>query len=503
MGVVDPESPRSSETALSRRALITGAGVVITAAAAATWAATRPVTPSSASTPTPTATPTGPPALRAFQSTDLTVPAVTTWKTGTTAAGLVFVTPQVKGFRGLIMREGGEPVWIEPTGANLTDLRVQTYRGQPVLTYWTGKSSGGHGAGDGVVLDAGYTEIARVSAGNGVEADLHEFTLTDRGTALLTVYDVVRADLSALGGPKDGFIYDCRVQEVDVATGHVLLDVRALDQIPVTETFLGLKQDDGHDGTTAGRAFDPYHFNAVADDGDRLLVSARHTHTVYAIDRATGDVRWRFGGRLSDFDIPDTAAFAWQHDVRRHEDGTVSLFDNHLYSGKDGHSRGMVFDLDENAGTAGLLHEYASAGHLGTAMGSTQLLPGGNVLIGWGTDPTVTEYTRAGDPVWEAALGGISYRAYRHEWIARPVTAPAVAAKTEGDGTRVFASWNGATAVRRWRVLASMSGEPRVVGEVKRSGFETSLLVPRANRVAVQALDASGQVIGASRTLTV
>lgn len=500
---MNSESPRRQEhpEKLSRRALITGSGVVLASAAIGAYAATRPPTRSSASTPKPTSG--SGPAVRRFESTQLTTPAVTTWKTGTTAAGLLFVTQKVTGFSGLIMRESGEPVWIEPTQANITDLTVQTYRGEPVLTYWTGTSIGGHGEGEGVILDTTYTEIARVAGGSGVDADLHEFNVTDRDTALVTAYETVPADLSPIGGPANGYMYDCRVLEVDIATGKVLLDWKGSDHIPVSDTYLGLKQDEGHDGTTPGRAFDPYHFNAVDDDGDTLLVSARHTHTVYSVDRTSGEVRWRFGGRRSDISVPREAAFAWQHDVRRQADGTISLFDNHLYSGTDGHSRGLVFRLDETAATATLVHDYAYDGHLGTAMGSVQRLAGGNALIGWGTDPAVTEFTAAGQPVWEAALGGISYRAYRNEWSAHPLTAPSVAARREGSGTRVFASWNGATEVRAWRVLASATGDPVPVGQVKRSGFETSLLIGATGRVAVQALSADGAVLGESRTISV
>lgn len=158
-----PNDPR-----LSRRAVLTGAGVLAVGAAAGVFVATRPSPESSAATssprPTSTAGAVGGP-QRSFESTDLTVPAVTAWKTGTTAPGLLFVTQQVKGFNGLIMTESGEPVWIEPTRANVTDLKVQSYGGRPVLTYWTGTSSGGHGDGVGVILDESYAEVGRVSAG--------------------------------------------------------------------------------------------------------------------------------------------------------------------------------------------------------------------------------------------------------------------------------------------------------------------------------------------------
>jgi hypothetical protein len=500
---MDTEKPDRSPR-LSRRGLITGSAVVGAGLVAAVVFATRESPEPSVADGRATATPssTGRPVQRTFVSTDLTVPAVTSWKTGTTAPGLLFVTQQVKGFNGLILRETGEPVWIEPTKANLTDLKVQTYRGEPVLTYWTGTSTGGHGAGTGTILDASYATIATVSAGNGLDADLHEFHLTGRGTALITIYVTRPADLTPIGGAKKGYVYDCHVQEIDVATGAVLLDWSALDHIPIAETYLGLRQDPGHDGTAAAKAFDAYHLNAVEEDGDTLLVSARHTHTVYSIDRASGDVRWRFGGRKSDIEVAKNAVFAWQHDVRRHADGTITLFDNHLYSGTDGESRGMTFELNEGETRATLLQAYTYDMHLGTAMGSVQVLGNGNVLVGWGTDPAVTEFTSAGKAIYEASLGGISYRSYRHEWTAHPTTSPDAATRAEGDRMRVYASWNGATQVKTWRFLASDAGEPVPVGDVERSGFETSFLTTRAARFAVQALDAAGKVLATSKTIT-
>jgi hypothetical protein len=480
--------------------MITGGALLAAGVGTGIVFATRPESVTSAVTRQPAAAPAP---QRSFVSSDLTVPAVTSWKTGTTAAGLLFVTQQVKGFNGLIMEESGEPVWIEPTKKNLTDLRVQTYQGKPVLTYWSGTSSGGMGAGKGTILDTAYVRVATVTAGGDFDADLHEFKLTDRGTALITVYAVVKADLSPIGGAKAAYVYDCRVQEIDIGTERLLLDWSALEHVPLSETYFGLKQDPGHDGTTRGRAFDAYHLNSVEDDGDRLLVSARHTHAIYAIDRISGDVRWRFGGKKSDIAVAENAAFAWQHDARRHPDGTITLFDNHLSAGADGESRGLKFALSADESRASLVQTFTYDEHLGVAMGSMQALPNGNVLVGWGTDPALTEFTPAGKPVFEAALGGICYRSLRCEWTAHPATAPDVAVRPEGDGLRVFASWNGATEVSSWRMLASQSQGSGMTdaGEVERSGFETSLLVPSAARVAVQALDADGQILGASKTI--
>ncbi len=497
----DDPDPQSTPN-LTRRALITGgsligAGLIV---GGTLLGQQRQRSSAADATTDPTAKK---PAMRTFVSTDLTTPVVTSWRTGTTAPGLIFVTQQVKGFNGLIMEEAGEPVWIEPTTSNITDLKVQQFEGRPVLTYWTGTSTGGHGAGVGTILDDTYTKVATVQAGNGLDADLHEFNLTAQGTALMTIYTVKKADLSTIGGAADGYIYDCHVQEVDVRTGRVLLDWSAYDHVPIKDTYLTLKQDPGHDGTTAARAFDAYHLNAVEEDGDALLVSSRHTHTIYSIDRTTGTVRWRFGGKHSDIAVPDDAAFAWQHDVRRHPDGTITLFDNHLYSGTNGESRGLRFTLDESADIATVEQVFTYDGHLGTAMGSVQVLPNGNVLVGWGTDPAATEFTYAGAAIYEATLGGISYRASRHPWVAHPATVPAIAARAESGGVRVFASWNGATEVSRWRILAADAGAtPQAVATVPRTGFETAHLVPAAKVVAVQALDASGAVLATSRTVT-
>jgi len=455
-------------------------------------------------TPTPTATPAVKTVMRTFVSTKLTTPKISVIKRGRTAPGLLFVEPSVENFHGLIMRQSGEPVWIEPTGVTLTDLRVQTYLGKPVLTYWTGKSTGGHGLGKGVILDTSYRPVATVSAGNGLEADLHEFNLTANGTALITAYPVVKADLTALGGPAAGYIYNCHVQEIDVATGAVLLDWSAMDHVDVSETYLKLASGTGK---TASTAFDPYHLNAVDADGDALLVSARHTHTVYRIDRSTGEVRWRFGGRKSDITVAPAAAFAWQHDVRRQADGTITMFDNHLYTGQtNGASRGLKFVVDETALTSTLQQAYAYDGHLGTAMGSTQVLPGGNVLVGWGTDPSFTEFTADGQMVYEADnLGSGCYRVNKSAWTATPVTVPDVAAKSgSGGAMTVYASWNGATNVASWNILTGTSAASLAkVTTIAGAGFESSASVAAAAMVAVQALDGDGKVLSTSAVTSV
>jgi hypothetical protein len=140
-------------------------------------------------------------------------------------------------------------------------------------------------------------------------------------------------------------------------------------------------------------------------------------------------------------------------------------------------------------------------------MGNTQVLPGGNVIIGWGEVPFVSEYTASGKLIFDAAFPSpdMSYRAYVQPWVGQPLSPPSGAARAQGAGTTVYASWNGATQVSSWRVLAvTAAGETQPLATHARAGFETSIPVSGGSRrFQVQALDAAGRVLGTSRTFGV
>ncbi|TDC78844.1 arylsulfotransferase family protein [Actinomadura sp. 7K507] len=420
---------------------------------------------------------------------------------GRTADGLLFIAP----FRGtdaadaLIVDDRGEPVWIYPSDRLITDVRVQTYEGERVLTYWEGeRRTGGHGRGVGVVLGQDYRRVAEVRTGNDVHGDLHEFVLTGRGTALLIAYPEVAADMRPIGGPRDGRVLDNRVQEVDVRTGEVLLDWSALDHLDIGETLTPLAE--GADGS-AGKPFDPIHLNSVQDDGETLLLSARNSCALYSLDRRTGAVRWRLGGNRSDFAIGADVEFAWQHDARRQPDGTISLFDNQITDVGDGPSRGLVLKVDETARQVSLVREFGDGETYGQYMGNMQMLPGGNALVGWGSTSAVTEFAADGRPVLEiTGVGDGSYRAYRSPWSGRPSASPAVVVTpVDDEWMRVHVSWNGATDVAAWRFrTGSVRSRPAVARTERRTGFETAVTLRRAPNVVVEALGSDGSSLGRS-----
>jgi hypothetical protein len=246
------------------------------------------------------------------------------------------------------------------------------------------------------------------------------------------------------------------------------------------------------------------------DHDDNLLVSARETSAVYKIDRNTGEVIWRLGGKKSDFEMGEGTRFAYQHDARRLPDGTISLFDNGATVFRNGlpqvveESRVIVLDLDERRMKASLAREYTHPdGKYADAAGNAQVLPNGNMFVGWGRALAISEFSREGELLFDARLPpqNRSYRAFRSPWSTQPPVRPAVAAeRISEDEVTLYASWNGATEVESWTVLAGERPdqlEPQ--GAVPRDGFETAMVARTSDRyVAVQARDRFGQTLGTS-----
>ena len=385
------------------------------------------------------------------------------------AGGYLFLAPSSgPGQHGpLVVDDAGEPVWFRPTGEPAMNFRVQRLHGEPVLTWWEALPGGGLGRGEHVVVDASYREVMRFPAGNGRPSDLHELLLTDRGTALVTSLEVRHR--GARGLTLGGI-----VQELEIPQARVLFEWKSLDHVSVDETY----------STKVGYPWDYFHVNAIDVDADgNLLVSARNTWAVYKIDRRTGAVAWRLGGKRSDFELGKGARFAWQHDARSHEGGRViSLFDNGVP-----HSRGLVLEL--RGRRASIVREYPHSPPLhAVKLGSVQLLGNGDALVGWGTDPHFTEYGEGGAVKLDATLprGGESYRTLRFPWRGRPRDTPRAVVR----GSTVYASWNGATEVAAWKI------EPGGAA-VRRTGFETALPLRAPGHVV--ALDARGRALGSYR----
>lgn len=411
-----------------------------------------------------------------------------------------------------ILDRDGEPLWLQGT-AGMDEARnyvqnalVQTYEGQPVLTWWEGVDQQSWGYGDVVIADTSYQEIRRLTPAGGLAedgADFHEFRITDQGTMLWVAYAPTPADLTDIGGPQAGWVLDGVVQEVDIESGELLFEWSALDHVPVTDTiadFFAERADDDLLGTREDPV-DYFHINSVAiDDDESLLISARATHAVYNIDAETGELNWTLGGKASDFDLSEEAYFAWQHDAQRDEDGSIRILDNAATPAYREDSRVLWLDLDEASGEATIARQVGPPEpRLADYMANAERLENGNLMVGWGWQHFFTEYTPDGEVVLDAAHAPFdSYRAYSAQWTAAPTEPPALVADHDG----VHVSWNGATEVAEWRLFAGADAANLTEQEiVDRDGFETTIPVSvDVPHVVVQALDSSGEVIGASST---
>ena len=408
----------------------------------------------------------------------------------------------------MILDNRGELVWFNPLPLDIatqSDVRVQAYRGEPVITAWEGVSQLGTGFGHLVIYDQSYGEVLRQQVPNGYPgADQHEFLITPRDTALVIIYNPLEWDLTSIGGPVNGNALDSVIQEIDLATGHMLFEWHALDHIAPVESYTAYSPEE---------PWDYVHFNSVElDEHDDFVVSARNSHAIYKIERESGRIRWRLHGKRSDFRMGPDAGFALQHDARLHPDGTLSLFDNHegdQAREAEEQSRGLVLRLDEDLREATLVRQYTHPTEiLSVSQGNMQTLPNGNVFVGWGSAPVFSEFAADGQFLFSGRFpqGTNSYRAFRYEWEGRPSESPAVAIEAGlGNMLTIYVSWNGDTRTTAWHVLAGESGDDLdQIGTVLRSGFETVISVQTAaSLIVLVAQDADGNELSRTEPIPV
>ncbi|HEX3979310.1 MAG TPA: arylsulfotransferase family protein [Solirubrobacteraceae bacterium] len=400
--------------------------------------------------------------------------------------------------QGLMMIDRqGRLVWFAPaSGGPRFNLDVQSYGGTPALTWWQGTVSNAHGYGLGEIGGDAYQPVQAIRAGHGLQTDLHDLQLTARGTALITVYETTTTDLSSIGASAQGQVFVGHVQEIDLKTGRVLFDWNSLDHVGIDESL----QPPPH----KGQGYDYFHLNSIAEmDDGHLLISARNTCALYKVDRSTGKILWRLGGKRSDFSVSATARFWWQHDARPHGSSVITVFDN-AGPDKEKQSRGLVLSVNSAAKrvelTRALVHP---AGFIAGTLGNVQLLRDGGAFVGWGSQSYFSQYAADGTLILDGELpiGVRSYRAHLADWVGRPADGPRVVAQANpAGGFAVHASWNGATEVARWTVLAGRdSSSLSVVGSQAWTGFETAIAVnSEGPAFCAVALDASGRELGRS-----
>ncbi|KAL3423470.1 F-box domain-containing protein [Phlyctema vagabunda] len=421
----------------------------------------------------------------------------------------------------VLMDARGNLIWATGEFGDVTNLQVQRYKGEDYLTFWAGQSRGPHSNGTYYMLNSAYEVAHTVEAyGEDLNGDLHEFSITKNGTAMLTVYNDIELDCTSIGIDGKCWIDDCLFQEVDIETGDLVFQWRASEHFGLDEGFRGR----GKDGLTKETAFDFFHINSIdKDPWGNYIISSRYMHAITCIS-PTGETLWKLGGKHNNFtDLSGGMAtnFAWQHHARWHENNTLSLFDNAgsiVFHNPSEFSRGMSLSLDLEHMTVELLNTYVHPDKiLAISQGSMQVNPeNGNVFVGWGNSPTFTEFTGDGEVLCNVHFGASlffeiidlgwvkSYRAFKGHWTGKPKSPPAIKMTPK----KAFVSWNGATEVATWRLQSAKTENPldedfTLVEELPKAGFETEFEVRdvQGSFFRVAALDAAGTVLRYSKVV--
>jgi len=415
-----------------------------------------------------------------------------------------------------ISDNAGRVSWFRPTafggkGDQVLNFQAQKYEDKPVLTYWKGSYSAQSFSQIGrfEILNRKYNKIASFKPGNGYEADIHEFHITPRNTAMVLAYRGVKVDLSKYGGDKNGKVLDNVIQEIDIKSGAVLFEWHSIGNVGFGAVEIP---------PVSGVAWDYFHLNSIASDGGSILTSARFNSTIYRINRKNARVQWKLRGdgvkpRTNSFKMGNGTTFAFQHDAVRLPNGDISLFDNGVQPGVrvvNPCSAGLVLRLS-NKGKQRRADLVSRVEHpdclVANSQGSSQLLDNGNTFVGWGSLKQMTEFNPTGEVVFDATTPAStisSYRAYKFNWKGFPKDRPAIASEADGEGATVWASWNGAT-VGEWKVLTGSNDDDlNEVGSSVWKNLETSISIPTVGaKVRVVAYDPEGKQIGQSGLIDV
>ncbi|MBA2422976.1 MAG: aryl-sulfate sulfotransferase [Chitinophagales bacterium] len=315
------------------------------------------------------------------------------------------------------------------------------------------------------VLDSNFNAIDRIFPANGYGMDNHELQMLPDGHYFIIAQEFQVIDMTVYDPTyyPNASVFGTVIQEFD-ENKNLVFEWRAFDHVEIIEAL--------HENLASGY-IDYMHTNALEIDNDgHILASHRHLDQITKIDRNTGEFIWRLGGVENEFTfLNGSPTFSYQHDIRRINNGNITLFDNGNWN-PEVYSSAREYYLDEEAKTADLVWSYSYPDDDGGflfygAMGSVQRLPDGNTFINWGwrgpvQNPSMSEVTPTGEIVWELRLAGagnmVSYRSHKYEYD--PCVRPTFERMREVDVTSDMATleWPSAWNAVKYKLQYSEKG---------------------------------------------
>ena len=389
--------------------------------------------------------------------------------------GKIFISIQEDADPYLIIYENdGTPYFYRRVIRRTRDFKLQpTGQLSRMITAPDGESGGWE------ILDSNYNSLGVYKAKNGYLTDDHEFVLTKAGTYILIVRDYRTIDTVEYRGNH--------IQEVDLATGEVVFQWNSWDHLSISDAYYG--------------GADYVHMNSIAVDYDsNLVISCRHMSQCLKINRTTGEIIWKLGGKRNQFQfINEDTVFAKQHDIQPvpGSPNHYTIFDN----GNGTFSRGVEYKLDLQNMTAEKVWQYRATPDRRTGfMGNVQRLPNGNSLINWANAgfPKPTEVTPGGNVVYEAkfSIPSLVYRIFKFDWKG-VLPEPYLIAESSAKTVRLIFNKFGDTSVVSYNIYGDPFENPTsLVANTSKTWFDikTNSLINNINYYfRVKAINSAGQ----------
>jgi hypothetical protein len=360
-----------------------------------------------------------------------------------TAPGHIFITNSVGMPYLMILKNDGSPYFYKQLEESSSDFKLQD---NGMLSCWISGEVRGF-----MLMDEHFQIIDTLKCQNGFDTDQHDLQLLSNGHALMiAIEERNMTEIDPEGNPNATVIGN-HIQEIN-ESGNVVFEWLCWDHIALEDSYLG---------TQDIFRLDYIHINSIAVDFDgHLLISCRHLSECTKINRQTGEIIWRLGGKNNQFDfINDPDPFSFQHDFRPvpGKPGYYTLYDNGNQRDPR-YSRALEYKLDTVNMIAEKVWEYRhSPDRYSRLMGNAQRLPNGNTVISWGDPalPAITEVTPDSLLVYEAILTPRmnNYRSFRFE-CDYSMLSPYLLAEPYPDRIRLLFNKFGDTGVDYFNIYA-------------------------------------------------
>jgi hypothetical protein len=297
------------------------------------------------------------------------------------------------------------PVFYRKVVGTIFDFKYQP-NGELVYNIYSTESYG---------MDSSGIPSNRFFTPEGFALDIHELQVLEDGSYYILGRDLITIDMSQYitGGDTAAVLVANTIHHMD-SNDNELWRWESINHYNILDV------DDHVDLTQ--HTIDWTHCNSIEIDSDsNLILSTRNFNEITKTNRQTGEIIWRLGGKRNQFQfMNDNRGFGRQHDVRRHSNGNIILFDNghHLIPE---YSSYIEYELDETIYYATLIRRYTrNESVFAQTRGGVQELADGHTLICWGQkiDPAVTEFNDENLIEFEMMfpVSQHQYRAYRFAW---------------------------------------------------------------------------------------